>query len=67
MDMAGLAFYVEQLSITAHQALHTTLTATPDIGLFHPFSALTPEIIESILGSDIRCCCTLLCHLLPLA
>ncbi|MCY1177149.1 hypothetical protein D9M73_174460 [compost metagenome] len=67
MDMAGLAFYVEQLPITAHQALHATLTTAPDVGLFHPFSALIPEEIESVLGGQARSCCTLLCHLLPLA
>jgi hypothetical protein len=67
MDMAGLAFYVEQLTITAHETLHATLATAPDIGLFHPFSALIPEVIESVLGGDACSCCTLLYHLLPLA
>ncbi|MNP67891.1 hypothetical protein D3C76_1637760 [compost metagenome] len=67
MDMAGLAFYVKQLSVTAHEALHATLTTAPDIGFFHPFTALIPVVIEWVLGSDFRSCCTLLCHLLPLA
>ena len=67
MDMAGLAFYVEQLPITAHETLHATFTTAPDVGLFHPFTALIPEVIEAVLGSEVRSCCTLLCHLLPLA
>src|SRR5688572_11565156 len=60
--MPGLTFGVEQLSITAHDALHATFSTATDVGLLYPFTTQVPEVVEAILGSDFHFCCTLHCH-----
>jgi hypothetical protein len=67
MDMPGLALYIKQLTVTAHDALDATFATTANIRLLYPVTALIPKIVEAILRSDFRFCCTLHCHLLPLA
>ncbi|MNR32891.1 hypothetical protein D3C85_1505200 [compost metagenome] len=62
MDMPGLTLDVEQLTITAHNTLNTAFPTATDVGFFYPFTALIPEVIEAVLGSDVRFCCTLHCH-----
>ncbi|MNG24122.1 hypothetical protein D3C84_1088130 [compost metagenome] len=62
IDMSGLTFDVEQLSIAALDTLHATFAAATDVGFFNPLTALIPEIVKAVLGSDVRFCCTLHCH-----
>jgi hypothetical protein len=65
--MPGLALGIEQLAIAAIDSLYATFSTATDVGFFYPLTAFIPEIVEAVLGSDFRFCCTLHCHLLPLA